>query len=83
MIKIYTRTGILAINIADEIPSCTVIGVDESEIQAEYVPTNLRFEIYDLEEDDWTWRHRFRLIILRQHGVFVKELPTLIRRCYK
>ena len=84
VLEIYTRTGILAMDIADEDPSCLVIGVDESEMQAKFVPMNLQFEVCDLEDDDdWTWRQRFRLIIIRQHGVFVKDLPALIRRCYE
>ncbi|KAJ9493681.1 hypothetical protein H2202_010843 [Exophiala xenobiotica] len=84
VLEIYTRTGILAMDIADTDPSCSVIGVDESGMQAEYVLPNPRFEICNLEDDDdWTWRQRFRLIIIRQHGVFVKDLSALIRRCYE
>ncbi|KAK5203033.1 hypothetical protein LTR41_011220 [Exophiala xenobiotica] len=84
VLEIYTRTGILAMDIADTDPSCLVIGVDESGMPAEYVPPNLRFEICNPEDgDDRTWRQRFRLIIIRQHGVFVKDLSALIRRCYE
>ena len=38
VLELYTRTGILAMDIADEDPSCLVIGVDESEMQAEIRP---------------------------------------------
>ncbi|KIW36533.1 uncharacterized protein PV06_11243 [Exophiala oligosperma] len=83
VLELYTRTGILAMEIADKNPACSVIGVDESQMPEAWVPPNLQFEVCNLEDnDDWTWRQRrFRFIIIRQHGVFVKDLPGLIRRC--
>ncbi|KIW35826.1 hypothetical protein, variant [Exophiala oligosperma] len=80
VLELYTRTGKLAMEIADENPACSVIGVDESQMQVELVPPNLRFEICE-DDNSWTWRRPFRFIIMRQHGVFVKDLPGLIRRC--
>jgi cyclopropane fatty-acyl-phospholipid synthase-like methyltransferase len=54
ILDLGTGTGIWAIEIADLYPEAKVIGVDLSPIQPEWVPTNVKFEIDDIE-DNWTW----------------------------
>ncbi|KAJ9130521.1 Methyltransferase domain-containing protein [Pleurostoma richardsiae] len=48
-------TGIWAIDTADELSNATVLGVDLSPIQPEWVPPNCKFYVDDYE-DDWTYR---------------------------
>ncbi|KIW10070.1 hypothetical protein PV08_11846 [Exophiala spinifera] len=83
VLDLYTRTGKLAVDIADENPSCSVTGVDESLMHDEWVPSNLVFEIADIENEDWTWKDRFRLVIYRGPGGFTKNLSRLLRRCFE
>jgi SAM-dependent methyltransferase len=55
ILDLGTGTGIWAIDMADEFPSATVMGVDLSPIQPEWVPNNCRFHVDDYE-DQWTYR---------------------------
>lgn len=41
---------------ADMHPEAEVIGTDVSPMQPTWVPPNLKFEIDDANEDEWTWR---------------------------
>ncbi|EEP78003.1 hypothetical protein UREG_02852 [Uncinocarpus reesii 1704] len=50
-----TLLGIWAIDIADEFPSCEVIGCDLSPIQPTWVPPNCRFYVDDVESD-WSYQ---------------------------
>ena len=49
ILDIGCGTGIWAMDIADEYPTCQVIGTDLSPIQPTWVPTNCRFEPDDFE----------------------------------
>ena len=55
VLDLGTGTGIWAIDIADEFPSATVVGVDLSPIQPPWVPPNCAFYVDDYE-DTWTYR---------------------------
>ncbi|RDW77591.1 methyltransferase-containing protein [Coleophoma cylindrospora] len=61
VLDVGTGTGIWAINYADEHPDVEVIGMDLSPVQPLFVPTNLMFEIDDLEES-WTFSSKFDYI---------------------
>ncbi|KAL3420426.1 methyltransferase domain-containing protein [Phlyctema vagabunda] len=61
VLDVGTGTGIWAINFADEHPDMEVIGMDLSPVQPLFVPTNLMFEIDDLEET-WTFSSKFDYI---------------------
>ncbi|OLN92218.1 Trans-aconitate 2-methyltransferase 2 [Colletotrichum chlorophyti] len=76
-----TGTGIWALDYADARPEATVLGVDLSAIQPEYVPPNLSFEIDDLEKD-WTWSKPFDFIFCRaMNGAFV-DWPRFLAQAY-
>jgi hypothetical protein len=47
-------TGIWVIEFADKNPESEIIGTDLSPIQPSYVPSNIKFEIDDVD-DDWTF----------------------------
>ena len=55
ILDVGTGTGLWAIEMADRFPNATVIGVDLSPIQPEWVPDNLQFEIDDIEST-WLWK---------------------------
>lgn len=54
IVDMGTGTGIWAIEMGDLYPAAEVIGIDLSPIQPDWVPTNVKFEIDDVE-DTWTW----------------------------
>ncbi|CAH0058293.1 unnamed protein product [Clonostachys solani] len=64
VLDVGTGTGIWAIEFADDHPDATVIGVDLSPIQPEFVPPNCQFEVDDLEKE-WTWTKPFDYIFSR------------------
>jgi SAM-dependent methyltransferase len=54
ILDLGTGTGIWAVEMADRFPSAEVVGVDLSPIQPNWVPSNVKFEIDDIE-DEWTF----------------------------
>ncbi|KAK0611208.1 S-adenosyl-L-methionine-dependent methyltransferase [Immersiella caudata] len=57
-------TGIWAIDFADGYPEASVVGIDLSPVQPEFVPPNLEFFVDDLESD-WTFVQPFDFIYCR------------------
>ncbi len=51
VIDLGTGTGIWAMDFADAHPEAAVLGVDLSLIQPLFVPPNLEFQMYNIEED--------------------------------
>lgn len=51
VLDLGTGTGIWAIDMADEYPSCQVIGTDLSPVQPTWVPPNCRFDVDDFEQE--------------------------------
>jgi len=66
ILDIGTGTGDWVIGIGEAFPQAEVIGNDLSAIQPSAVPPNVFFEIFDAEEDDWTYpQDHFDLIHFR------------------
>ncbi|KAL6717513.1 hypothetical protein ACLMJK_005428 [Lecanora helva] len=55
ILDIGTGTGIWAIQMAEEHPDATIWGTDLSPVQPSCVPDNVRFEIDDVNAEDWSW----------------------------
>ncbi|KAI5796129.1 S-adenosyl-L-methionine-dependent methyltransferase, partial [Pyronema domesticum] len=58
ILNIGTRTGIWAIEMADQYPMAEVVGTDLSPIQPGWVPTNCRFEVDDAMLN-WTFKDNY------------------------
>lgn len=82
ILDLGTGTGIWAMEVAEQVPSARVLGIDLSPIQPEWVPNNCNFQIWDFE-DGWEFERRFDLI----HGRFligsISAPEQLIRRAYE
>jgi len=71
-----------AIEFADAFPHIEVLGVDLSPIQPQLVPSNLKFEVDNLE-DDWAFSHKFDFIFSRQMIVAIENWPRLVGQVYE
>ncbi|KAI3540788.1 methyltransferase domain-containing protein [Colletotrichum filicis] len=64
VLDLGTGTGVWALDYADAYPHATVLGVDLSPIQPQFVPPNCSFEVDDLEKE-WMWSNPFDFIMCR------------------
>ncbi|KKY15468.1 putative tam domain methyltransferase [Diplodia seriata] len=76
-----TGTGIWAMDIADEFPSCEVVGSDLSPIQPSWVPPNCRFLVDDVEAD-WAEGEQYDFIHGRTMAGSIKDWPRLFAQAY-
>lgn len=84
VLDIYTRTGIWAIQIGEDVESCHVIGNNDCPMQCAVVPPNVNMEVCDINDSqDWNWRHKFRLIFARHLGGVVGDLRFFVNQCYR
>ncbi|KAK4452012.1 Phosphoethanolamine N-methyltransferase [Podospora aff. communis PSN243] len=74
-------TGIWAIDFADEHPEASVVGVDLSPIQPEFIPPNLEFFVDDLESD-WTFVQPFDFIYCRLLTGSILDWPKLFGQAF-
>ncbi|OLN96465.1 hypothetical protein CCHL11_00865 [Colletotrichum chlorophyti] len=81
VLDIGTGTGIWAMDYADAHPLATVIGVDLSPIQPEYVPPNCIFEVDDLELE-WTWTEPFDFIFARNMSGSFRDWEGVARQAF-
>ncbi|KAK4206745.1 S-adenosyl-L-methionine-dependent methyltransferase [Rhypophila decipiens] len=78
VLDIGTGTGIWAIEMGDLFDSASILGVDLSPIQPEWVPPNVRFMVDDV---DWLHpRNCFDYIHARHTVMAIKNWPRLLRR---
>lgn len=84
VLDLGTGLGSWAFDFAAQYPACTVVGVDITPVQPEWVPPNCRFEIDDLREP-WTWSEPFDLIHARGLGgsFGLDEFKHLVRQAYE
>ena len=80
ILDIGTGTGIWCIDMGDLYPSAEIIGVDISASMPTFVPTNVRFEIDDVE-DPWTYTAPFSYIHSRYMAGSIKDWPKLMSQC--
>jgi trans-aconitate methyltransferase len=77
-----TGTGIWAMDCADDYPDAQVLGIDLSPIQPSFVPPNLQFEIFDLEEP-WDRNAQFDLVHTRlMNGFSVKSWANFYEQAF-
>lgn len=70
-------------DVADDFPGSTILGIDLSPIQPTLVPPNLEFVIQDLEEP-WDMPERFDLVHTRMmNGFSVKSWPVFYQNAFK
>jgi SAM-dependent methyltransferase len=80
ILDLGTGSGIWAMDIADTYPSAEVIGVDTAPVQPKMLPTNLVFEIDDVEHE-WLWpESSFDLIHGRELIMAIHDWPRLVRQ---
>ncbi|KAF6823752.1 methyltransferase [Colletotrichum plurivorum] len=83
VLDLGTGTGIWAIEFAEQFPSAEVYGIDLSPTQPDWVPTNVKFQIDDLE-GNWAWReNHFDFIHARNLEACFRDLPKFFRQLYK
>ncbi|KAF4976803.1 hypothetical protein FZEAL_6584 [Fusarium zealandicum] len=79
-----TGTGVWAIDFdstsREELMS-QVIGIDLSPIQPNFLPSNLRFEVDDLE-DEWNFTYKFDLVFARMLVGSVSNWPNFMRQSF-
>ncbi|KAI1764674.1 S-adenosyl-L-methionine-dependent methyltransferase [Hypoxylon sp. FL1150] len=76
IIDLGTGTGTWAIEVAEMFPSAQVVGCDLSPIQPNWLPSNVRFVIDDIEDawahgDDWDFVHVRQVFPAIQHPTTV------------
>ncbi|KAK2054070.1 methyltransferase domain-containing protein [Colletotrichum caudatum] len=82
VLDIGTGTGIWALDYADIHPEATVIGVDLSPIQPNFVAPNCTFEVDDVEKE-WLWKDPFDFIFIRSMISCFASWPDIIAKAYE
>jgi hypothetical protein len=70
------------IEFADEHPSATVLGIDLSPIQPEFVPVNCSFRV-DNVEDDWVPEENYDFIHSRAMLAAIKNWRRFIHQAFQ
>ncbi|TDZ23361.1 Secondary metabolism regulator LAE1 [Colletotrichum orbiculare MAFF 240422] len=82
VLDVGTGTGIWAIEFGEEHPEADILGVDLSATQPGSVPSNVRFEVDDIE-DEWIFSQPFQYIHCRYISGGISDWSRFIRRCYE
>ncbi|KAH8592330.1 S-adenosyl-L-methionine-dependent methyltransferase [Bisporella sp. PMI_857] len=83
VLDIGTGTGIWCMDMGDEYPSSSILGVDLSPIQPSWVPPNVKFMVDDVESP---WLHNtgyFDYIHARHISVAMKNMPQLCAEAFR
>ena len=82
ILDLGTGSGIWSVDMADKFPSAIVTGVDIAPTMPSWVPSNVQFEIEDVEED-WLFRkNSFDFIFGRELLMAIHDWPRLIQQAY-
>lgn len=82
VIDLGTGTGIWAIDFADTYENASVVGIDLSPIQTNWVPPNLKFMVDDAESE-WLYpQDHFDLVHTRHTIQAFKNWPLLMERAF-
>ncbi|TDZ32712.1 Secondary metabolism regulator LAE1 [Colletotrichum trifolii] len=81
ILDIGTGTGIWAVEMGDIYPEAEILGLDLSAIQPEWVPSNVKFEIDDVESS-WVGHKKYDFIMCRYMGASIKDWPKLMQNIY-
>ncbi|KAF8457131.1 methyltransferase LaeA-like protein [Terfezia claveryi] len=81
VLDLGTGTGIWAIDVADEFPNAEVVANDLSPIQPQNVPTNVRFEVDDVESQ-WPRSRLFDFIHCRTLAGAISNWSALYKQAY-
>lgn len=82
IIDLGTGTGIWAIDVADRYPSAEVFGIDQTPIQPNWVPPNLRFIVDNIEEE-WLHGSDFDFVHIRQVMPVLRDGEKVLRSAYE
>ncbi|KAL4798393.1 S-adenosyl-L-methionine-dependent methyltransferase [Aspergillus venezuelensis] len=83
ILDIGTGTGIWAIQMGDQFPRTReILGIDLSPIQPSWVPSNVRFQVDDIEKQ-WVVSEPFDFIHCRYMAGSIRDWPRLIGQCFE
>ncbi|KAE9379673.1 S-adenosyl-L-methionine-dependent methyltransferase [Stipitochalara longipes BDJ] len=83
VLDIGTGTGIWAIDMGDEYPEASVLGIDLSPIQPTWVPPNVRFMVDDFESP-WLQPENFWDFVHGRNTVSItKNVPKMLAEAYR
>ncbi|KAL1997703.1 hypothetical protein VTN02DRAFT_1001 [Thermoascus thermophilus] len=83
ILDIGTGTGIWPIQMGDLYPSAAlIIGNDLSPIQPQWLPSNVKFLVDDVEQE-WHEPEPYDFIHCRYMAGSIKDWPKLVRQCYQ
>ncbi|TQN64342.1 Secondary metabolism regulator LAE1, partial [Colletotrichum shisoi] len=81
ILDVGTGTGIWAIEMGDIFENAEVTGIDLSAIQPSWVPSNVRFEIDDVESR-WLREQNFDFIFCRFMAAAIADWPKLVKNIF-
>ncbi|KJZ70292.1 hypothetical protein HIM_10299 [Hirsutella minnesotensis 3608] len=82
VLDIGTGTGQWAVDMADQDPSRTIVGLDISPIQPEFVPPNVHFFVENVEAD-WRETAEYHFIHLRGMSGSIQDWPSLFHKIHQ